>query len=437
MRRTGWRAAAVALTLLTTVMVPAAGASAGGATAKRVKSPHTAIAGYDARTVIVRYADRASSLQRSLARGLAGVVETLGTVSGVGAQVVRVSGDPARAAARLNRSRAVLYAEPNYIAHATAVPDDPLFGDLYGLNNTGQHGGLADADVDAPEGWDAAGLGSFPAALNGAKIGIVDTGVQATHEDLAGKVVDCAGVKAFGIDVLGLLTLPLFADPTIVPGRCADDNGHGTHVAGTAVARANNARGVAGVAFDSPLAVCKALDRKGAGAVAGIANCMNYLVGAGVKVISLSLGTTEDSVTLRNAVAAASSSALVVAAAGNSGAATVEYPAAYPEVVSVAATDRRDAHAGFSTANAKVEIAAPGVDITSTWNDGGYETISGTSMATPHVAGVAAIIARRNPSGGPAAWRAKLDSSVDDLGPAGRDPQFGLGRVNLARAATG
>ena len=222
-----------------------------------------------------------------------------------------------------------------------------------------------------------------------------------------------------------------------MPGRCADDNGHGTHVAGTAAARANNARGVAGVAFDSPLAVCKALDRKGAGAVAGIANCMNYLVGTGVKVISLSLGTTEDSVTLRNAVAAASSSALVVAAAGNSGAATVEYPAAYPEVVSVAATDRRDAHAGFSTANAKVEIAAPGVDITSAWNDGGYETISGTSMSTPHVAGVAAIIARRNPSGGPAAWRAKLDSSVDDLGPAGRDPQFGLGRVNLARAATG
>jgi len=437
MRRTGWRAVAIAMTVLTAVMAPAAGASAGGAAAKRAKAPHTATAGYDARTVIVKYADRASSLQRSLARGLAGVVETLGTVRGVGAQVVRVSGDPATAAARLSRSRAVLYAEPNYIAHATAVPDDPLFGDLYGLSNTGQNGGVADADIDAPEGWDAAGLGSFPAALNGAKIGIVDTGVQATHEDLAGQVADCAGVRSFGIDVLGLLTLPLFADPTIVAGRCADDNGHGTHVAGTAAARADNARGVAGVAFNSPLAVCKALDRKGAGAVAGIANCLNYLVAAGARVISLSLGTTESSVTLRNAIAAASSSALVVAAAGNSGAATVEYPAAYPQVVSVAATDRRDAHAGFSTANAKGEIAAPGVEITSTWNDGGYETISGTSMSTPHVAGVAAIVAGRNPAGGPAAWRAKLDSSVDDLGPAGRDPQFGFGRVNLARAVTG
>ena len=425
MRRTMWLGVAVMLAALATA--PAAGAAA---RAKRA-------AGYDARTLIVKYADRASPSQRSLAGRLAGVGETLGSVRGVGAQVVRVSGDPAVAAARLNRSRAVLYAEPNYIARATAVPNDPLFADLYGLHNTGQNGGAADADIDAPEGWDAASLGSFPSALNGAKIGIVDTGVRAAHEDLAGKVVDCAGVKSFGIDLLGLLTLPLLADPTIVAGRCADDNGHGTHVAGTAAARANNGRGVAGVAFNSPLAICKALDRRGAGAVAGIASCIAYLAANGAKVISLSLGTTDASVTLRNALAAVSGSALVVAAAGNSGGPTAEFPAAYPEVVSVAATDRRDAHAVFSTANAKVEVAAPGVDITSTWNDGGYETISGTSMATPHVAGVAAIIAGRNPAGGPAAWRARLDASVDDLGPAGRDPQFGLGRVNLAKAATG
>ncbi|MDQ3724264.1 MAG: S8 family serine peptidase, partial [Actinomycetota bacterium] len=333
----------------------------------------------------------------------------------------------------------VLYAEPNYIARASAVPNEPRFGELYALNNTGQGGGAADADIDASEGWAAAGLGSFPTALNGAKIGIVDTGVLASHEDLAGKVVDCAGVRSFGIDVLGLITLPLLggADPTIVAGRCADDNGHGTHVAGTAAARANNGRGIAGVAFNSPLAVCKALDREGGGAVAGIANCLAHLVGTGAKVISLSLGTTESSVTLRNAVAAASQSALVVAAAGNSGASATEYPAGYPEVVSVAATDRRDARAPFSTANPKVEIAAPGVDITSTWRDGAYKTISGTSMATPLVAGVAAIIAGRNPSAGPPAWRSKLDAAVDDLGPAGRDPQTGLGRVNLSKAVTG
>ncbi|HEV2060155.1 MAG TPA: S8 family serine peptidase, partial [Solirubrobacteraceae bacterium] len=363
----------------------------------------------------------------------------VGTVRGVGARVVPVAGNPATAAARLNPSRAVLYAEPNYIARARAIPNDPRFGDLYALHNTGQGGGSPDADIDAPEGWDAAGLGSFPAAVSGAKIGIVDTGVLASHEDLGGKVVDCAGVRSSGIELLGLITLPLFADPTIIGGRCADNNGHGTHVAGTAVAHANNGRGIAGVAFNSPLAVCRGLDRTGAGAVAGIANCIAYVAAAGAKVISLSFGTAEESTTLRNAVTAASERALIVAAAGNSGVSTTEYPAGYPEVVSVVATDNRDRRAAFSNANSNVEIAAPGVDITSTWNRSAsaYERLSGTSMAVPHVAGVAAIIAGRNPAGGPAAWRARLAASVDDLGPVGRDPQFGLGRVNLAKAVAG
>jgi thermitase len=420
MRRTFWIGLAVVLAVLAT----APGAASAAA--------------YDAHTVIVKYADGASSSQRSLADRLAGVVERLGAVRGVGAHVVRVSGDPAAVAARLNRSPAVLYAEPNYIARASAIPNDPRFGELYGLHNTGQSGGSNDADIDAPEGWDAAGLGAFPSALSPVKIGIVDTGILATHEDLAGKVVDCAGVRSFGIDLLGLITLPLLVDTTIVGGRCADDNGHGTHVAGTAAAKANNGRGVAGVAFNAPLAICKALDASGSGPVSGIANCIDYLVRtARAQVISLSLGSTADSVTLRDSVAAASRDALIVAAAGNSGASTMEYPAGYPEVVSVAATNRRDGHAGFSTANEKVEVAAPGEDVLSTWNDGAYLTTSGTSMATPHVAGVAAIIAGRDLAGGPAAWRDRLRAAVDDLGPAGRDPQFGFGRVNLAKAVTG
>ena len=387
---------------------------------------------YDAHTLIVKYADRAPSAQRSLAARTAGVLETLGRVTGVGAQVVRVSGDPAAVAARLNRSSAVLYAEPNYLYRASAIPNDPLFGQLYGLHNIGQSGGTPDADIDAPEGWDGAGLGSFPATDGGARIGIVDTGINAGHEDLAGKVGSCAGVRSFGINVLNILRL--LGDPAIVAGRCADDNGHGTHVAGTAAARANNARGVAGVAFNSPLAICKALDSNGAGSLAGIANCIAYLSGQGAKIISLSLGGP-GSQTLANAVAAASANgSLLLAAAGNSGDATLSYPAAYPQVVSVAAVDRRNARAALSTANVDVEFSAPGVDIMSTWSDGGYRALSGTSMATPHAAGVAAIIAARNPTGGPAAWRSKLTSAVDDLGPAGRDPQFGFGRVNLRKA---
>jgi thermitase len=408
----GSRIAGIVAGALLAVLLFAAAASAAPASAAR----------YDADTLIVRYRDHAAGAQRSLAARTAGVLQTLGRISGVGAQLVRVSGDPAKAAARLNRSSAVDYAEPNYIYHATATPNDPLFGQLYGLQS-----------ISAPAGWDAAGLGAFP-STGGAKIGIVDTGIDAAHEDLAGgKVVDCAGVKSFGIDVLGILRL--LDDPSLVPGRCADDNGHGTHVAGTAAALAGNGRGIAGVAFNSPLAICKALDSSGAGSLAAIANCIAYLSGQGAKVISMSIGSTASSQTLADAVANASNAgALLVAAAGNDGNATPNYPAAYPQVVSVAAVDRSGAHAPFSTANADVEVAAPGVDILSSWNDGGYRTLSGTSMATPHVAGVAAVIAARYPAGGPAAWRARLDRGVDDLGPRGRDAQFGFGRVNLAKA---
>ncbi len=393
-----------------------------------------ASAAYDKHTLIVTYADGASGRERLAAAGAAGVVETLGTVTGFKARLVSVSGDPRAVARRLNASPSVLYAEPNYLYRATApvLPNDERFGELYGLHNTGQGGGRLDADIDAPEGWDAGGLASWP-STGGAKIGIVDTGIQSSHPDLAGKVSNCAGVRSFGIN---LILITLLADPTIVAGKCADGHGHGTHTAGTAGAIANNATGVAGVAFNSPLAICKALDSNGVGTLAAIASCITYLNQQGARIISLSLGGPGGT-TLANAVAGATQNgSLLVAAAGNSGAATPSYPAAYPQVVSVAAVDRSDAHAAFSTANPDVEISAPGVDVLSTWLGGGYITASGTSMATPHVAGAAAIIAGRNPGDGPAAWRATLDGSVDDLGPPGRDSQFGFGRLNLAKAAS-
>ncbi|MGH2920264.1 MAG: S8 family serine peptidase [Solirubrobacteraceae bacterium] len=391
---------------------------------------------YDKHTLIVKYADSASGRERLDTAAGAGVVKTLGTVTGFAARLVYVNGDPKDVARRLNASPAVLYAEPNYIYRTQAIPNDARFGELWGLHNTGQSAGLADADIDAPEGWDLAGLTTGPGAwpaTGGVKVGLVDTGVQASHPDLQGKVADCAGVRSFGIK---LLILVLFADPTIVGGKCVDDNGHGTHTAGTVAARANNAAGVAGVAFNSPLAICKALDAQGAGTVAAVANCITYLNQRGAKIISMSLGGP-GATTLANAVAAASQNgSLLIGSAGNGGSATPNYPAAYPQVVSVAAVDRRGAHPAFSTANADVELSAPGVDVLSSWLGGGYFTASGTSMAAPHAAGVAALIAAKNPSGGPAAWRATLGAAVDDLGAPGRDPQFGFGRVNLAKAVT-
>ena len=125
---------------------------------------------------------------------------------------------------------------------------------------------------------------------------------------------------------------------------------------------------------------------------------------------------------------------MVVAAAGNDGNSTVSYPAGYPEVVSVAAVDSSDQHASFSNVNSDVEVSAAGVNVLSTKRGGGYEQLSGTSMATPHAAGVAALIAYHNPTWTAAQIRSKLDSAVDDLGTLGRDSTFGFGRVNLAKA---
>jgi thermitase len=394
-------------------------------------APATA-APYKPHQLIVKLSTAGSALGSVKAAKRLGLGQRIGSVRRIGAQVVRVSGDSRRAAARVSRSRLVAYAEPNRILRATAIPNDPLFGQLYGLNNTGQTGGTPDADIDAPEGWDAAGLGTFP-ATGGAKVGIVDTGILATHEDLAGKVANCARSQGLVPGVLG---------GSIQVGSCADDNGHGTHVAGTITANANNGKGVAGVAFNSPLAICKALGGPlGVGSTSDVANCITWVHDQGAKVISMSLGGGASS-TLQQAVNYAwqnggANGSVLVAAAGNDGDATLNYPAAYPNVVSVAATDNRDQRASFSNANSDVEVAAPGVNVLSSYNDGGYRTLSGTSMATPHASGTTAIIWDKYPTATAAQIVAKLDAATDDLGPAGRDTSYGFGRVNLLKAATG
>ena len=368
-----------------------------------------------------------SGLPQALQQALLGSAQKVGSVPSLGVTVVQPAGSASALVDALNRSPLVQYAELDQVMQATALPNDPSFGQLYGIHNTGQSGGRVDADIDGPEGWDLAGLGTFP-ANGGVKVGIIDTGIRSTHEDLAGKTVNCAAV-AFGF--LGLFG----GDPVPQESRgCNDDHGHGTHVAGTIAGIANNGKGVAGVAFNSPLAICKALNSGGSGSTAGVANCISYLVSRGARVISMSLSGGA-STTLQNAVTSASNSgALLVAAAGNSGSTATEYPAGYAQVVSVAATDRNDAHPSFSNQNADVELSAAGVDVLSTYStaNNAYATASGTSMATPHVAGVAAVVMGR--LGTASATRSRLQATADDLGTPGKDNTFGYGRANLARA---
>ena len=341
-----------------------------------------------------------------------GVRSTVGAVPGTGARLVRVSGDPSVVAERLAHVRGVAWAEPNAVVHALeAVPGDPRWPALYGVRRIG-----------APAFWGAHGLGGFPAS-GGVPVGIVDTGIDAAHEDLRGKVGACGAAR----------------DGAVSEGECADAEGHGTHVAGTIGAIAGNGLGVAGVAFDAPLIVCRALSgANGSGTVADVAACMRWVHDRGARVISMSLGGPS-SRTLAEAAKTAyarggRSGSLLVAAAGNDGTAATEYPAGLPQVVSVGAIDARDAVAPFSNENADVELTAPGVDILSAKAGGGYVSESGTSMATPHVSGAAALLWGADPSASAATIRARIDAAVDDLGAPGRDAAYGFGVVDLARA---
>ncbi len=412
---------------------------------------------HDPRRVLIRFRSGTSAAERAAFRRETGATLEH-RLSPENIDVLRLPrGRSVDAAlARYRGDRRIALAEPNRIYAIQAPPNDPFFpgngasasSDLWNLSNTGQAGGLSDADIDAPEAYDRLGLGASTAPWPTANfaVGVVDTGIDATHPDLTGKAIQpCSSALA--------------GTGTLISG-CIDDQGHGTHVAGTIAAVGNNGKGIVGVAPEARIYACKALDSTGSGYDADIAACMNDIVDHRdtyhIGVLSMSLGGTQSSAALSGAVDYAwNHGVLVVAAAGNDGNTSVEYPAGYAHAVSVGATDRNDGHASFSNVNADVEVSAPGVGIVSTvptyptgppdstgqpnggiWDPSGYMALDGTSMATPHAAAVAALIAWQTGKSGQA-LRDALDASVDDLGAAGRDSQFGFGRVNACLALGG
>ena len=257
-----------------------------------------------------------------------------------------------------NKLEEVEYAEPNHMLKAFYTPNDPFFAYQYGPQK-----------VQAPDAWDVT-------TSNGnIKIAIIDTGVQLNHPELAIKL--WPGYN--------------FVEGNLNPN---DGNGHGTHVAGIAGALTENSLGIAGIAPSASIIPVRALDNSGNGTLSNIANAITYSTNAGAKVINLSLGSSQGSITLENAINHAwNQGVVIVAAAGNEASNTLTYPAAYQNVIAVASTDINDQKSDFSNYGTWVEVSAPGSTILSTYTGSYYAYLSGTSMACPHVAGLAALLA--------------------------------------------
>jgi subtilisin family serine protease len=367
-----------------------------------------------------------SGTARSAARTNLGV-KVLQTHPLTGAQLVETDAGKAfddEYAKNLLASGAVDYIEPNYIVSANGAPNDSRYSALWGLNNTGQTGGTADIDIDAPEAWDLS-TGN-PEVV----VGVVDTGVDYNHEDLAANMWHNPGeIPGNGIDddgdgvvddVYGYNAINPAAPPL-------DDNGHGSHCSGTIGGVGNNSRGVVGVNWNVKIMALKFLDSSGSGSTSDAISAIEYAVamknrGVNIKVLSNSWGGGGYSQALQDAIAAAENAGILfVAAAGNDASdndAVPAYPANYQldNIISVAAIDHNGNLASFSNFGASsVDLAAPGVGIISSIPNNQYASYSGTSMATPHVSGVAALLAGREPNLTPSQLKTRLLNTVKPL----------------------
>ena len=321
--------------------------------------------------------------------------------------------------------------------------NDEMFFRQWGLSNSGQNGGLAGADISAMRAW------AMTTGSDQVVVAVLDSGVDYSHPDLANNIWSRPQIiKAYHDDDLtsagpiddvhGFNVINDDGDPM-------DDNGHGTHCAGIIGAEGDNGLGIAGVNWTVRIMPLKFMDADGTGTTKDAIEAINYVIdrkraGVNVRIISASWGSTAKSRALEDVIRKAyEADILFVAAAGNASSdndQTPHYPSSYNlgNVISVAALDRNDQLASFSNYGAKsVHIAAPGQEILSTWLEHGFEEKQGTSMATPFVSGVAALILAKNPKMSVDDLRAKLLKSVDKL-PALNGKVSSGGRINAAKA---
>ena len=346
------------------------------------------------------------------------------------------------------RNPNVEYAEPNYIAHAFWTPNDPYYTYQWHLDNAGYGG------INMESAWDI--TTGDPNVI----VAVIDTGVA--YEDYEEFVDNPGRSKDYWITYQ---RAPDLADTNFVAGydfvndddHPNDDEGHGTHVAGTIAQSTNNSIGIAGVAFDTSIMPIKVLDNSGSGTYADIADGIYFAADNGAKIINMSLGGASGSITLENAVAYAYGKGVtIICASGNDGSATtVSYPAAYDaHCIAVGATRYDEAAAYYSNGGPSLDLTAPGGNITVDQNedgfadgvlqqtfgdnptDWGYWFYQGTSMAAPHVSGVVALFIAHAVATTPTPdeIREALQSTAEDKGPSGWDSEYGWGIVDAYAA---
>ena len=329
----------------------------------------------------------------------------------------------------------LVHREPMY-----NLPNDPQFGDQWALNNQGQDGGKANADIGALKAWEKThGTAEVVVA-------VLDTGVDYEHTDLAANMwVRPDNIPQYTDDQLGTFNDLQGYDADANAGDPMDDNGHGTHCSGIIGAEGNNNEGIAGVNWNVEIMPLKFLGRGGYGTTKDAIEAINYAIdrkqkGVNLRVINASWGSTSYSKALEDAIRAAGENGILfVAAAGNATTnndMTPHYPSNYdlPNVISVASLDRNDALSSFSNFGAKtVHIAAPGREILSTWLGDQYREASGTSMAAPQVSGVAALIIASDPDISVEKLRERILKSVDKIDSLSGKVATG-GRINAAKA---
>lgn len=308
----------------------------------------------------------------------------------------------------LRRDNTVEVAEPNYIItkqttstpQNVSLPNDEFFQE-YQWNLS---------QISAEQGW------NLTEGAEDVIIAVLDTGVDPDHQDLSGKLLP--GYNAF--------------DGT---SNSYDEHGHGTHVAGIAAAITNNVTGIAGVSWHNFILPVKVLDEDGQGTSFEVARGIRWATDNGAKVINMSLGDYYNSFILHDAIRYAHKNDVVlIAASGNDNVTTPMYPADYPEVLTVAAVDHNRERAFFSNFGPHVDVTAPGEHIPSTFPDNNYVIMSGTSMAAPHVAGLAGLIRSLNPDLNKAEVHNLIRETSLDLGPTGHDQYYGFGEIDVARA---